>query len=32
MVTRQADQTVVVFPNGQTISLQDPTDSVVSID
>ncbi len=32
MVTRQADQTVVVFPNGQTLTLPDPTDAVVSIE
>ena len=29
-VTRQAEQTVVAFPNGQTITLNDPTDAVVS--
>jgi len=31
-LTRQADRTVVVFPNGQSLSLDDPTDAVVSID
>jgi hypothetical protein len=29
-VTRQADKTVVVFPDGQTITLNDPTEAVVS--
>ncbi len=29
-VTRQADQTLVVFPNGQTLTLYDPTDAIVS--
>jgi hypothetical protein len=29
-VTRQAEQTVVVFPDGQTLSLDDPTEAVVS--
>jgi len=32
MVTRQADQTVIVFPDGQTLTLADPTDAVISID
>jgi hypothetical protein len=31
-VTRQAEQTVVVFPDGQTLTLNDPTDAVVSAD
>jgi hypothetical protein len=31
-VTRQVEQTVVVFPNGQTLTLHDPTDAVVSAD
>ena len=31
-VTRQAEQTVVVFPDGQTLTLDDPTDAVVSAD
>ena len=31
-VTRQAEQTVVIFPDGQTITLNDPTEAVVSID
>ena len=31
-VTRQADQTVVIFPDGQTLTLNDPTDAVVSSD
>ncbi len=29
-VTRHADQTLVVFPDGQTVTLDDPTDAVVS--
>ena len=29
-VTRQAEQTIIVFPNGQTVTLNDPTESVVS--
>ena len=29
-VTRQSEQTVVVFPDGQTLTLKDPTDAVVS--
>ncbi len=29
-VTRQAAQTVVVFPDGQTLSLEDPTEAVIS--
>jgi hypothetical protein len=29
-VTRQAQQTLVVFPDGQTTTLNDPTDAVVS--
>jgi hypothetical protein len=29
-VTRQAEQTVVVFPDGQTLTLDDPTEAVVS--
>ena len=29
-VTRQAEQTVIVFPNGQTFTSPDPTDAVVS--
>ncbi len=32
MVNRQAEQTVVVFPDGQTHTLADPTDAVVSLD
>jgi hypothetical protein len=31
-VTRQADQTVIVFPNGQTFTSNDPTDAVISAD
>ncbi|MGB8215056.1 MAG: hypothetical protein WCE68_16025 [Anaerolineales bacterium] len=31
-VTRQAEQTLVVFPGGQVLSLDDPTDAVVSAD
>ena len=31
-VTRQAEQTVVVFPDGQTLTLNDPTEAVVSAD
>ncbi len=31
-VTRQAGQTVVVFPDGQTLTLPDPTEAVVSAD
>jgi hypothetical protein len=30
-VTRQAEQTLVSFPNGQTLTLNDPTDAVVSV-
>ncbi len=30
-ITRHADQTLVVFPNGQTVTLDDPTDAVVSV-
>jgi hypothetical protein len=29
-ITRHADQTLVVFPDGQTVTLDDPTDAVVS--
>jgi len=29
-VTRQAEQTVVVFPDGQSLTLDDPTEAVVS--
>ena len=29
-VTRQAEQTVVVFPDGQTLTLADPTNAVIS--
>jgi hypothetical protein len=29
-VTRQAEQTLVVFQDGQTLTLDDPTDAVVS--
>jgi hypothetical protein len=29
-ITRHADQTVVVFPDGQTVTLDDPTEAVVS--
>lgn len=29
-VTRQAEQTVVAFPDGRTLTLDDPTDAVVS--
>jgi hypothetical protein len=29
-VTRQAEQTVIVFPDGQTLTLDDPTEAVVS--
>jgi hypothetical protein len=29
-VTRQADQSVVVFPDGRTVTLNDPTEAVVS--
>jgi hypothetical protein len=31
-VTRQAEKTVVVFPDGQVITLDDPTEAVVSSD
>jgi hypothetical protein len=31
-ITRQAEQTLVVFPNGQTVTLDDPTDAVVSVE
>ncbi len=31
-VTRQAEQTVIVFPDGQTLTLNDPTEAVVSAD
>ena len=31
-VTRQAEQSVIVFPDGQTITLKDPTEAVVSAD
>ena len=31
-VTRQAEQSVIVFPDGQTITLNDPTEAVVSAD
>jgi len=31
-VTRQADQSVIVFPDGQTLTLNDPTEAVVSAD
>ena len=31
-VTRQAEQTLVAFPNGQSMTLNDPTDAVVSMD
>jgi hypothetical protein len=31
-VTRQAEQTVVIFPDGRTITLNDPTEAVVSTD
>jgi hypothetical protein len=31
-VTRQAEQTVVIFPDGQTATLNDPTETVVSAD
>jgi hypothetical protein len=30
-ITRHADQTLVVFPDGQTVTLDDPTDAVVSV-
>jgi hypothetical protein len=30
-ITRHADQTVVVFPDGRTVRLDDPTDAVVSV-
>jgi hypothetical protein len=30
VVTRQADQTMVVFPDGRTVTLADPTNAVVS--
>jgi hypothetical protein len=29
-ISRHADQTLVVFPDGQTVTLDDPTDAVVS--
>jgi hypothetical protein len=29
-VTRQAEQTIVVFPDGQTVTLNDPTEAVVA--
>ncbi|HVM72480.1 MAG TPA: hypothetical protein VMT91_12035 [Anaerolineales bacterium] len=31
-VTRQAEQTEVVFPDGRTVTLPDPTDAVISVD
>jgi hypothetical protein len=31
-VTRQADQSVIVFPDGRTVTLNDPTEAVVSAD
>ena len=31
-VTRQAEQTAIVFPDGQTLTLNDPTDAVVSVE
>jgi hypothetical protein len=31
-VMRQAEQTVVVFPDGQTVTLNDPTEAIVSAD
>jgi hypothetical protein len=31
-ITRHADQTVVVFPDGKALTLDDPTDAVVSVD
>ena len=31
-VTRQAEQTEIVFPDGQTFSLDDPTNAVISVD
>jgi hypothetical protein len=31
-VTRSAEQTQVVFPDGQSLSLDDPTDAVISAD
>ena len=31
-VTRQAEQTLIVFPDGQTVTLDDPTEAVVSTD
>ncbi len=30
-ITRHSDQTLVVFPNGQTVTLDDPTDAMVSV-
>jgi hypothetical protein len=32
MVTRRADQTVILFPAGQTLTLDDPTDATISVD
>jgi hypothetical protein len=29
-ITRHADETVVIFPDGQTVKLDDPTDAVIS--
>ena len=31
-VTRRAENTEIVFPNGQTVTLDDPTDAQVSVD
>ena len=31
-VTRHVEQTVVVFPDGQTVTLNDPTEAIVSVD
>jgi hypothetical protein len=31
-ITRQVEQTVIVFPDGQTLTLNDPTEAVVSAD
>jgi hypothetical protein len=31
-VIRQAEQTMVTFPDGQSLSLEDPTDAVITAD
>lgn len=31
-VTRQSDRTVIVFPDGQVVTVNDPTDAIVSVE